>query len=505
MTLTDDPYGTPEEGEQEQWVPAWAVGRLVERPREMTAQIEAFLAADGEVQLDRALVAGYDFMQDAAEEVAEELKAAGVPDTGITRLLGRDWTADVLRQLLQGRGYDLAFFAVHAEHYAHDTPQGGEIRADEIAGGTGEVAGSVAYAAACHAGLSVPDTEGHEEASDFPQAWASRGAAFVGPTGDAYGRDEVLYYQEALMSGFTQELAARDGTAIGDALVWAKRDYFVSHDQSAMHEKTLAGTVLYGLPMLRVRVLGEKVADLSYGAVVGIVDLVDIVPLSESDYEQAKPEHLSDAEYLGEPCYGWHFAQPSRLPQPVPLRGKMALFNVPDEIAVSAGRDPAKGVAVNVADPARPFVLFTLPDEVGAYRAALYQWPFRDDDVEREGRRRVTDPRAPGALWRIELRGDQLRAVAERVLSALRANGYKPTALARTPKEPFYLDETTGLRLALTFLAVKPLTRFDRIERIEAGVRHMSDEEAYYWFSKCTGGSQAIWAQKALRTLLAGE
>jgi len=33
----------------------------------------------------------------------------------------------------------------------------------------------------------------------------------------------------------------------------------------------------------------------------------------------------------------------------------------------------------------------------------------------------------------------------------------------------------------------------------------MSAEEAYYWFSKCTAGPDAVRAQKALRVLLAGE
>ena len=98
--------------------------------------------------------------------------------------------------------------------------------------------------------------------------------------------------------------------------------------------------------------------------------------------------------------------------------------------------------------------------------------------------------------------GDALRAVSDRLLAALRTNGYRPSDLSRRPKTPFYLDEVTGLRLALVFLAVKPLSRDDRIEAVSTGVRHMSDEEAYYWFSKCSGGTQAPRAQKALRVLL---
>jgi len=110
-------------------------------------------------------------------------------------------------------------------------------------------------------------------------------------------------------------------------------------------------------------------------------------------------------------------------------------------------------------------------------------------------------------MWGIELGGDPLRAVADHLLNALRSNGYKATDLARAAgsAKPFYLDELTGLRLALILLAVKPLARHDRIEAIGQSVQAMGDEEAYYWFSKCSAGLDAVRAQRALRILLADE
>ena len=103
--------------------------------------------------------------------------------------------------------------------------------------------------------------------------------------------------------------------------------------------------------------------------------------------------------------------------------------------------------------------------------------------------------------------GDGLRAVSDHLLNALRSNGYKATDLARAAgsERPFYLDELTGLRLALILLAVKPLSRHDRIEAIGQGVQAMGDEEAYYWFSKCSAGAGAVRARRALRILLADE
>ncbi|RME83093.1 MAG: hypothetical protein D6775_09080, partial [Caldilineae bacterium] len=59
--------------------------------------------------------------------------------------------------------------------------------------------------------------------------------------------------------------------------------------------------------------------------------------------------------------------------------------------------------------------------------------------------------------------------------------------------------------LALLILAVQPLRRVDRVDAIVGGVARMSDEEAYYWFSKCSLGPQAQRARRALRILLARE
>jgi len=97
--------------------------------------------------------------------------------------------------------------------------------------------------------------------------------------------------------------------------------------------------------------------------------------------------------------------------------------------------------------------------------------------------------------------------VADHLLAALRASGHRATDLTRAAGDeaPFYLDELTGLRLALILMAVKPLTRHDRIEAIGQGVQAMSAEEAYYWFSKCSAGPSASQAQKALGVLLNNE
>lgn len=257
----------------------------------------------------------------------------------------------------------------------------------------------------------------------------------------------------------------------------------------------------------RIRELGFVPEAMPFGALVGVVDLVDIVPLDAAAYQAAQPEHLSDAPFPGAPCYGWKFANARRL-VPIPYSGRQGLFEVDDEMfqftyvpdleppaisepsASPLAKDPLR------LDPDHPFALFTLPNGEG-YKVALYQWTQRPTHTNGQ------TSLAPGALWGIELGGDALRAVSDHLLSALRAAGHRATRLAREHRTPFYLDERTGVRLALVFIAAKPLNRYDRIEAISHGVNAMSDEEAYYWFSKCSAGSQAARAQKALRVLLA--
>lgn len=253
----------------------------------------------------------------------------------------------------------------------------------------------------------------------------------------------------------------------------------------------------------RCRALGFDPDTLAYGAIIGTVEVTEVIPLDEEAYEALRGEHLLADPFPGPPCYGWRLADPRRFESPIPYRGRMRLFQVDLEAGQDAVSPAPRGAPYHLApppepDPERPFVLYALPEADGGYRVALYQWMQRNGEV---------GVRAPGAFWSIELGGDPLRAVADHLLAALRTNGHRATDLARAAGDeaPFYLDELTGLRLALILIAVKPLARHDRIEAIGQGVQTMSAEEAYYWFSKCSAGPDAPRAQKAMRILLAGE
>lgn len=266
---------------------------------------------------------------------------------------------------------------------------------------------------------------------------------------------------------------------------------------------------------------GLDPAALVRGALVGSVEVVDMLPLDDQSWETLRDQHLKLGPFPGD-LLGWRLADPQRLPQPIPMRGRLGLFNVPEELVEQGvgtkdqgpttkdegrGREDRRrrsiiryGVGEEAGyDPEKPFELRVVPRSGGDYGLALYQWPV----TANAGGNPKAQPTQPQRL--VELRGDTLRAVADHVLEALRRGGYKATDLSRERRAPFRLDEETGLRLGLLFLAIKPLTRMDRVEAISGGVRVMPSEEAYYWFSKCTAGASAVNAQRALRILLAGE
>ena len=257
---------------------------------------------------------------------------------------------------------------------------------------------------------------------------------------------------------------------------------------------------------------GLDPASVVRGALIGTVELVDMVTLDEAAWEALRDQHQSLRDFPG-PMFGWRLENPQRLPQPIPMQGRMSLFNVPDEVTPSSPQpSPSErerageqarvhrarptylvGDEVVGYDPEKPFELRVVPRDGGDYGLGLYQWPMAANGEVSKPERLV------------ELAGNPLRAVADHVLEALRKSGYKVTDLSRNRRRPFRLDEETGLRLGLLFLAVKPLTRMDRVEAISSGLRTMPSEEAYYWFSKCTAEASAANAQRALRILLAGE
>lgn len=97
--------------------------------------------------------------------------------------------------------------------------------------------------------------------------------------------------------------------------------------------------------------------------------------------------------------------------------------------------------------------------------------------------------------------GWHLQAVSDHLMEALRSGGYRPSEIRRNRTKPLRLPEPAGVRLGLVLLATKPLRKVRRIEEISSAVRTMSEDEAYYWFAKCTDKDRGRRAQRAFRDL----
>jgi len=142
------------------------------------------------------------------------------------------------------------------------------------------------------------------------------------------------------------------------------------------------------------------------------------------------------------------------------------------------------------------FELRVQPNGESQYGLALFQKPHRD--LDRTGK--VEE-------WQLVVRvhGQPLKAVLDQVLATIKRAGYKASDLSRGREKPFYLTESLGVRLGLLFLAVKPLRKTSRMGDISEQVQGMTDEEAYYWYSKTTSSPHGRRAQRAMRLLLSDE
>lgn len=285
LALSDDPYAwSPgagiEGGGGAVPSPELAVGRLVERPREMTAVIEAFLASGGKLGIGDSLVAGSGAGTVAAEQVDGMLETAGLAAASRARLAGDDWEASQLEPHVLGSPRAFNLLAVPTHHDAIVAPDAELIQAEDIALAGAPARQALVVLTGAHAGLSVPGTS-DSRALDLAEGWARRGATVIAPAGWSYGArlDDQATWQTELATGLSRALLQDRGMSVGDALAVAKQSYARTHPtigpDAAFHAKTVVGTLLYGLPMLRVTPPG---AGLGLAGSAGVDPGADVEP-----------------------------------------------------------------------------------------------------------------------------------------------------------------------------------------------------------------------------------
>ncbi|MEX1020250.1 MAG: pre-peptidase C-terminal domain-containing protein [Litorilinea sp.] len=252
MILTDDFYATLEpdqRGGREIYLPDFAVGRLIQEPDEIMGIIDIFLD-DPVIDTQNAFISGYDFVIDTATLNRTLLDNDGVE---VESIIGAAWPRDVLTSaMLNGpptaNRYEWISINGHSTHLAMGVPNPADddITAQEILDATNDFTRTLVYSVGCHAGLNDADV------LDLPQAFARRGANFVGNTGFGWGGGGIVF-SEALMRNFTRALAAGTSAEIGPSLSEAKRAY-VSRARTfgGYDAKILMQTTLYGLPMFEI-------------------------------------------------------------------------------------------------------------------------------------------------------------------------------------------------------------------------------------------------------------
>ncbi|MBO9521930.1 MAG: hypothetical protein J7518_10380 [Nocardioidaceae bacterium] len=272
-------------------VPDLAVGRLVETPAQITGALNRYAALSGGVLPTRsALVTGYDFLTDAADQATGQLEAglgAGRTDQlitdrdvapGTTTVGGvpdrrHSWTADDLRSAFLGKRHDVVLLAGHfSANSALAADDRTQLLTTEVRDSAADLTNALVMSLGCHSGYNIVDSDaipGLTEKLDWAQLMAEKGAVLLGGTGYQYGDTDLLEYSERLYNGVLHELRTGTGAvALGDALVRAKQDYLATTPViSGIHQKALLEATLFGLPMIGVNLPSGRITDPNPGTV----------------------------------------------------------------------------------------------------------------------------------------------------------------------------------------------------------------------------------------------
>jgi hypothetical protein len=335
-------------------IPGLAVGRLVETPAEIGGLLDAYTAAGGVVAPSSSLVTGYDFLEDAANAVRDELAAGtgGAPATlitpnGVSPQDPAAWTANDLRTALFGSRHDVVFLAGHfSANSALAADFSTSVITTELAASAANLENALVFSAGCHSGYNLVDDEALPGASlplDWAQAFAQKRSILVAGTGYQYGDTDFLEYSERLYRDFSRELRAGPaGSAIsvGEALVRAKLAYLASTpDIRGIHEKALLEATLFGLPMFGVNMPAGRGATPGSGAAITPTPAAGGTPAGD----------------LGLATAPLSLAYPDGTLQPRTLDLKNPPYDaVPGTFTTARWLEGPDGVITNPAEPALP-------------------------------------------------------------------------------------------------------------------------------------------------------
>ncbi|MBJ7471849.1 MAG: hypothetical protein JHD16_11140, partial [Solirubrobacteraceae bacterium] len=265
--LTDDAYGDfdPEASlGGATFVPDVALGRLVEKPAEIVAQLDQYTASSGSLATGTTHVSGYDFLTDGAQEILAQLTR--LPESQSSSRIDETWTAADAAQALNRPAPGITSVNAHYDHYralpaaafnglVPDLLKAKDVRPE---------AGSLLFTAGCHAGLNLEDAD-HPGASgadaDRLQDWVQQvttRAVYIANTTYGYGDTETVAYTERLLGLLADGIASREVTA-GQALMLAKQRYAAELATPGVYDqKSSMGLTFYGLPFFTIGASGGE-------------------------------------------------------------------------------------------------------------------------------------------------------------------------------------------------------------------------------------------------------
>ena len=293
--LGQDEYGSSQTlalGSSTLPLPDLSVGRLVETAQEATGLLQAYNALpDGGVGSPgatvatptKALVTGYDFLEDAANSITADLQAGIGTGSPVDTLISpnnispqdpRSWTASQLRTQLLGSRHDLMFLGGHfSANSALAADFATSVLSTELATAAADFTNAIVFSIGCHSGYNIDDTDaiaGVTAPLDWAQAFSRKKATLIAGTGYQYGDTDFLEYSERIYAGFARQLRYGTGSvSVGQALTKAKQQYLKdTPDIRGLHRKSLLQSALFGLPMLSVNMPGIRLTAPSDGSTV---------------------------------------------------------------------------------------------------------------------------------------------------------------------------------------------------------------------------------------------
>ncbi|KRB36741.1 PD40 domain-containing protein [Microbacterium sp. Root180] len=278
--LTDDPYAFadayPSRGGHV-YVPAVGIGRLIDAPDEIRAQLDRFRWAEGVLEGDSLLATGYGPWSDLPEAMSAALswrtggsdvileprwttadaEAALSPRDGsdAPAIIALNTVGDERRMIsgaavADGTGEDSA---LTAEDHRPSPPPAAEERFDP--GASTEFQGALALSLGCHSGVHLPESIYGDEphwAGTFTDA-----GGFVGSTGCGLADESALGPSErllALYAGWIGVDGENGPVSAGSALAFAKQSYIASAAQYTEADAlALEQTIFYGVPLYTFR------------------------------------------------------------------------------------------------------------------------------------------------------------------------------------------------------------------------------------------------------------